>query len=194
MNTIQYTVKFFSFWHVGSGLSGGAYADSLVKKDRQGLPYIPGKTLKGLLREGAESIHSLHPQWVKAEFIAEVFGQRPEEEDIEQERMTREARCFFSNAALSPELKASLLAEEEKKLLPLLYQTVASTEIDEQGVAKDQSLRLLEVTLPLSLQGSIEDFPEGEDSRRQLEHCMNWVKRMGLNRNRGLGRCQFFIK
>jgi CRISPR/Cas system CMR subunit Cmr4 (Cas7 group RAMP superfamily) len=51
MNTIAYQIDFFSYWHASSGLAGGAYADLLVNKTREGLPYIPGRTLKGLLRE-----------------------------------------------------------------------------------------------------------------------------------------------
>ena len=46
--TIDYTICFFSPWHCGSGTSAGADVDELVVKDKNGMPYIPGKTLKGL--------------------------------------------------------------------------------------------------------------------------------------------------
>ena len=52
--TINYELKFFDYWHVSSGLSGGAALDSYVVKDSAGLPYVPGKTIKGLVREAAE--------------------------------------------------------------------------------------------------------------------------------------------
>ena len=41
--TINYELKFFDYWHVSSGLSGGAALDSYVVKDAAGLPYVPGK-------------------------------------------------------------------------------------------------------------------------------------------------------
>lgn len=48
MKDLNIKIEFFSPWHCGSGLSAGADADSLVIKDTNGLPYIPGKTIKGL--------------------------------------------------------------------------------------------------------------------------------------------------
>ena len=51
MTDIKYKITFFSNWHCGSGLAAGADTDELVIKDRNGLPYVPGRTIKGLLRE-----------------------------------------------------------------------------------------------------------------------------------------------
>ena len=56
--TIRYTIEFYSDWHCGSGLASGAEADAVVIKDRDGLPYVPGKTIKGLVREAFEIILS----------------------------------------------------------------------------------------------------------------------------------------
>ena len=53
--TIDYTICFFSPWHCGSGTSAGADVDELVVKDKNGMPYIPGKTLKGLIREAVDN-------------------------------------------------------------------------------------------------------------------------------------------
>ena len=44
---MKYKVEFYSDWHCGSGLSSGSDIDSLVIKDEDGLPFVPGKTLKG---------------------------------------------------------------------------------------------------------------------------------------------------
>lgn len=43
---IKYKIEFFSNWHCGSGLAAGADVDALVVKDCNGLPYVPGKTIK----------------------------------------------------------------------------------------------------------------------------------------------------
>lgn len=48
---IHYSIKFHTDWHCGSGLAAGADVDALVVKDKNRLPFIPGKTIKGLVRE-----------------------------------------------------------------------------------------------------------------------------------------------
>ena len=50
MQTLTYQIQFHSYWHCGSGLAAGAGVDALVVKDANGLPFVPGKTIKGLLR------------------------------------------------------------------------------------------------------------------------------------------------
>jgi CRISPR/Cas system CSM-associated protein Csm3 (group 7 of RAMP superfamily) len=59
---INYKIEFYSYWHSGSGLSIAAGADLRVNKDKDGLPFIPGKTLKGLLREAAENLLLVNPE------------------------------------------------------------------------------------------------------------------------------------
>jgi CRISPR/Cas system CMR subunit Cmr4 (Cas7 group RAMP superfamily) len=50
--TTDFTLTFElqSYWHIGDGKQAGVYADALVRKDN-GLPYIPGKSINGLLRD-----------------------------------------------------------------------------------------------------------------------------------------------
>ncbi|MBK6948989.1 MAG: CRISPR-associated protein [Haliscomenobacter sp.] len=144
MKTIVYQIEFFSYWHVSSGLAGSTYADLLVNKTREGLPYIPGRTLKGLLREAAEVIKSFDEQMVTDAFILDVFGQVPTEGDMELERTTTEALGFFTNATLSAHLQRAVT----KELKPFLYQVLASTKINDLGLAADGTLRQLEVTVP----------------------------------------------
>lgn len=192
MKTIIYKIEFFTYWHAGSGLSGGAYADQLVIKDRHNLPFIPGKTLKGLLRDSACRINSFSKQLVDDDFIATVFGQKPTKEQIERESYTKEGSVFFSNATLSAKLTEDVL-NEPQAIGNYFYDVVASTKINEAGVAEDHTLRQLEVTIPLTLYAAIENFPEGNENMEKLAHCLGGVKRMGLNRSRGLGRCYFSI-
>jgi len=207
MSTLSYQIEFFSYWHASSGLTGGTYADLLVNRTREGLPYIPGRTLKGLLREAAETMHGLHPELINAAFIQQVFGQKPTTDDEENENYTKAAEAFFTNATLSPYLVHYLSGEgaatgedqaekkreieEQKKHL---FKVVASTAIDgSTGTAKEHTLRQLEVTVPLTLQATIEQFPDTPGYQEMMAHCMKWVKRMGLNRTRGLGRCKLSL-
>jgi CRISPR/Cas system CSM-associated protein Csm3 (group 7 of RAMP superfamily) len=189
MKSLIYQIDFFTYWHASSGLSGSTYADLLVNKTDKNLPFIPGKTLKGLLREAAESIHELNSELVTADFIDYVFGLSPTKEEMDKEIFTKEANCFFSNAYLSEKLTTSI----NKESTNYLYKVISSTKIDKNGIAEDSSLRQLEVTVPLILYAKIEHFPEEDNYLKQFKHCLNWVKRMGLNRSRGLGRCHFSI-
>ncbi|MCL6102441.1 MAG: RAMP superfamily CRISPR-associated protein [Bacteroidetes bacterium] len=192
METIKYTIKFFSEWHAGSGLTSGSDLDALVIKDKKGLPYIPGRTLKGLIKEAAIEIETL----VKNEdnFIKTVFGfsskkpnDKTEENDPEEFGVTEKGECFFSNAKLSDKLYT---ASVEKELAPFYYRSISSTAINGQsGVAEKHSLRRMQTTIPCVLEAEISNV--NEEYKDQIEACFKWIKRLGQNRNRGLGRCQF---
>lgn len=186
MMTIAYQIEFFSYWHASSGLAGSTYADILVNKTGEGLPFIPGRTLKGLLREAAEIINAFEPSLVTPEFILDVFGQEPTAMDAEKEKPTTEAMCFFSNADVSDYLQTAIGSNQKSSL----YDVIASTKIDSKGVAADGTLRQTEVTIPLTLLARIEQFPDKAGYEQQLSLCFKWIKRMGLNRSRGLGRCR----
>ena len=173
---IRYKIEFFSNWHCGSGLAAGADVDALVVKDAKGLPYVPGRTIKGLLREAASELYS------DSVLINKIFGLSG---DVKPAKPgdSRIATSFFGNATL-PEGAAIFSAN----LAPHLFQTFASTRIDENsGMAKDNSLRKIETVVPCTLEGVIKNVPdEGEEVLRK---AMQMVKRMGTGRNRGYGRC-----
>ena len=189
---IQYQITFHSFWHSSSGLSGGVYADSLVIKDDQNIPYLPGRTVKGLLRDSAYRVkYFSEGALVTDDFIYRVFGERPNSTQQVNEVKTLEAEAFFGNAHVSSFVKAEL--QKTPELINQLYDIHASTKINEKGVAEDHSLRQMEIVVPLTLYGQIDHFPESEVFEKQLHYCMQGVKRLGLNRTRGLGRCTFSI-
>ena len=52
--TERLRVIFESDWHVGSGAGIPGHLDSQVLRDGNGLPFVPGKTLTGILRDAAE--------------------------------------------------------------------------------------------------------------------------------------------
>jgi len=182
MATLQYKIEFTSFWHTGSGLSSGTESDLVVIKDKNGLPFIPGKTLKGLLREAAEIINGFDNKLVSQNFINKVFGERSDEDSKE---IPQEAICFFTDAYLSETVRQYLIENESQK--KSLYKNISSSKIDGNGQTVDHSLRQMEVTIPLELYAEVIDLPK--EDQNQLENCFNWVKKMGLNRSRGFGRC-----
>lgn len=183
MKTIVYQIEFFSDWHIGSGLTVAGDVDMAVLKEENGLPYIPGKTLKGLLRHAAETISQFQPNLVSADFIKQVFGLKTEPNEEEESI----GQCFFSNAYLSSAVQSQIGNNTD-----YLYRKIASTKINPQtGTAEDTSLRKIEVSIPLVLVAEITDVKkEWEDAFQQV---LKMMKRMGGNRHRGLGRCEFSI-
>jgi CRISPR/Cas system CSM-associated protein Csm3 (group 7 of RAMP superfamily) len=165
---MKIAIEFFTYWHCGSGSSGGSRVDALVAKDANGLPYIAGKTIKGHIREMAESLND-------KEFINLCFGSSEE----------REGKCYFSNAIIEEKI--------DKNLVSYLFTTISSTKIDNNGLAIDGSLREIEVVVPLKLFATIEFEDEVKKFEDEMKKALLQVKRMGLNRTRGLGRCEITV-
>lgn len=183
MNKLTYKIEFFDYWSIGSGLSGGALADSICLKDRNGLPYIPGKTIKGLFREAAEDLLELNHPDLDNQFIFSVFG---EQEKAGSEK-TKIADSFFSNVTVENNTAISIF---QQHLVPHLYEQIASTALEEYGLAKKYFLRRTEYVLPCVLFGEILD---AVSYKKQLSICATFIKRLGLNRHRGYGRCKITI-
>ncbi len=167
--TLKYTIKFLDYWHLGSGLSAGAKLDSTVVKDSNDIPFVSAKTIKGLVREIAEELYD-------SEFVERCFGGGG----------VKNGRCYFANAILDETTHKEIVSN---KLQDNLYDVIASTKID-NGIAVDNSLREIEVVIPMSFDGEILDISSEYDCEK-LAKCLKLIKRMGLNRNRGLGRCEF---
>ena len=180
--TIDYTIEFFSYWHCGSGLAAGADVDALAIKDEDDLPYVPGRTVKGLLHDAAVTLSGLGA--LKNEnFIADVFGKSGDEEGHGQRSL-----ASFGNASITGPVRKSIL---ERKLVGGLYASVASTAIDDDGIAKDHTLRKIQVIVPCAVRGKIFGVPDTYEDDLRL--CMAMVKRMGTGRSRGLGRCEIRV-
>lgn len=183
MKCVKYSITFFSDWHCGSGLTSGSDLDSLVVKDNKGLPFIPGKTLKGLLKEAAEEMTSLegkNPEETK--FITEMFGYF-DGKAKEDSKIHSKGQAFFTNAVLPEELYHAA----SSGLQPFFYRSKPSTAIEDTGIARKHSLRRMETTIPCRLEATILNVEE--TYLPELHRCMMWVKRLGQNRHRGLGRC-----
>lgn len=177
---ITYKVEFFTDWHCGSGLAAGADVDALVVKDNDGLPYIPGKTIKGLVRQALEEILEFRGK-DKREKADKCFGFF----DGNPDGMKR-GIAFFKNAELPEKEKDAIVREN---LTPYLFRSISSTAIDHEGIALPNTLRRIEVTVPCTLEGEILDIDS--DLVEDVTDALNFIKRIGLDRNRGLGRCSF---
>ena len=177
MTDVKYKITFYSNWHCGSGLAAGADVDELVIKDRNGLPYVPGRTIKGLLSEAAMMLSQFTE--VPQDSIKRLFGLSGGEGNLGSRSVVS-----FTNASLSADEQAVVITQ---KLAEHLYQPVASTAIDANGIA-NHSLRKVETTIPCVVYGQVLHVDECDIE--VLLQTFQWVKRMGLGRNRGYGRCE----
>jgi hypothetical protein len=189
--TLKYQLKFYDYWHISSGLSAGARLDSTVIKDDDGLPYVAGKIIKGLSREMAELSGD-------CTFVNSCFGgstndgKNGREKDIcyDEKAKNIQGVCYFSNATLDKNTAKQI---RDNDLQENLYDIIASTKIEENGIAENKSLREIEVVIPITLIGEIRDIPN-QDYFNKMKQSLKMIKRMGLNRNRGLGRCEFIVE
>lgn len=189
---LKYKITFHSLWHCGSGESKGADLDNLVIKDERGLPFIPGKTIKGLVRDGMETLKEVQPGFINGASLLKLFGTeaKADESGFDTTTYKTSAVTFFTNAVLDGGLLDYLAVKTD--LQEHLFVKIASTRInDTTGTAVDKSLRSIEATVPLELYGEIIGVPDEEADK--IVMAMKMVKRMGTGRSRGLGRCTFEI-
>lgn len=169
---IHYQLTFFSQWRSDAGASFGASADNSVVRDSDGLPFFPGKTLKGLLREAAEDYNELTGKCYTDE-IKTIFG----DTDIE-------GSCHFSDAKFDEkEAKQIVLGNLQR----YLFHRITTTAIDDNGLKKSHSLRTLEAVIPCTLYGTIYNIPD--EAKILLTQSFKFIKYIGMHRNRGFGRC-----
>ncbi len=181
LHTINYTITFYSPWHCGSGLSAGADVDALVVKDENGMPFVPGKTLKGLIREAIENYISMSSDTEEdiVKTVEKTFGRI-----CDNTNESTMGSAHFSNAVLCLREYNAIVGNNLQKYL---YSKLTTTAIDDKGIAKDHSLRSEEVVVPCTLYADITGVPE--NIHEILTKSFGLIKRLGQKRNRGLGRC-----
>jgi len=193
------------YWRAGTGKGGGSLYDESVQKDVYGLPLLPGRTVKGLLRDACWRLE----QWEQLDegTTRKLFGIRftPEGTTIDQKQddspeKPKAGLIRVSNAELETEtrqyLQSLILSDKDdnkgyfRDISNQFFRMISSTAI-ENGSAKDKSLRTSEVTIPLKLIANIsinEDKKENQDYWKVLEKCLPLIRAIGNNRTRGLGR------
>ena len=167
---MKYSLTFYSYWHCGSGLAAGADMDALVVRDADGLPFVPGKTIKGLVKQAYESLYGKN---------SDLFG----------EEGNKQGGAFFSDATIGSE-RGAIVRDE---LAPYFYQSISSTAINDNGVADSGSLRKMEVVIPCELTGEILFDASQSDWVDKLTKAVRLIKELGLKRSRGFGRCKFTV-
>ena len=186
MATIKYTITFHTDWHCGSGLAAGADLDALVVKDDEQMPFVPGKTIKGLIREATFDFLKLTGNYDEESFV-KAFGNAPEEG--EEPDKLKKGDIFFTNATIDDSIYKQIVDTDSQRFL---FRKKTSTSIDDEGTAKEHSLRSMQTTVAMELGGEILEIPEG-NMKDAISNAMGFIKSLGQGRNRGLGRCTFSV-
>lgn len=185
------SVQFLSDWHISQGTGDGYKSDSIIVRDADGFPCIPGRALKGALREGAQRIGQCRKDLKEAENF--FFGTRNFSLDTNNAGIVR-----VSTAHLPPVFAESIKGlEKREELLGDLVILRSQTAINDDGLAQSGSLRTIECALMgLELFAQIEvHTSEIEDSwvEQYFSAVCLAVKSIGGGRSRGLGRCRLTL-
>lgn len=186
------------YWHAGSGHGGGPVQDAVVARTAGGLPFLSGRTVKGLVRE-AFRLGEL-AGFTTAEEAREFLGSSPDDELDRFE--TRPGRLRFGDATLGEDFEQWALAmqgqESWRASLEPLFAVVASTALDDDGLAKNETLRAVEVAVPVTLRGTVDERPDlrieaGTAWAPLLDRVLPFVRGLGCGRRRGLGRVSAYL-
>lgn len=196
------TIKFLSSWHIGSGLGDGYRTDAKLVRNSFGLPFIPGRVLKGALREGAKRLSSCRDDLKRAEIV--IFGTRDDEVKTNQSGI-----ISISCGEVSDEL-TNVFLQETPSIRELLVRDMLTlrtqTALTEDKLTKKGSLRNIECGIPgLEFNAEI-SLSDSENLYEQIGKGCNkeWieayfkavlasVKSIGGDRSRGLGKCEVLI-
>ena len=173
------------YWAVGSGKGGGDEVDSRIDRDSDGLPYVPGKMLKGLIKDACIRLRSAGNKTF--DFVDEIFGSSKKSEGLNR-TATQAGKIYISDARLSPQLRSALLAEYTPGAKDNLTRNIYSTAINAKtGTAKEQSLRGYEVAVPMELQATLECDCSEEVFTAIKKATSSLVYAVGSHKSRGLG-------
>jgi CRISPR-associated protein Csx10 len=201
--TIQ--IKLTSDWHIGCGAGIPGDIDSLVQKDKDGIPYIPAKTLTGIWRDACELLAfglddgKENGTWQK--WVDYLFGEQPAlaegGEAIETSPIP--AALSIRPAYFSQPLREILNSKPNIKNALTFVKPGISIDV-KSGCAKEEFLRFEEVVRSgAKLEAECElTLPVKKDQKEAayafLVAGTKFVERLGGKRRRGTGKCQLVIK
>jgi len=178
----------------GDGVAG--LVDAEVEHDEYGMPYLRGRTLKGLLAEEAANILFALSQFADKDQINRwkqaarfLFGYPGS--DLEAN-----ANLHVSDAHLPEDLRQAAIADISTKrytpaeVLNSLTTVRRQTAMDESGVPEGETLRAMRVILrETDFEADLHFLrPQDGDSLAFLAACVKALRRVGTGRNRGRGR------
>ena len=200
MNGNWLRLRFDSDWHVGSGAGIPGSVDRQVLRDEEGFPYVPGKSLTGILRDAAEWIADTRDtaekgnKWKNA--LIGLFGEQPESHGGTSGSFASGAAVGIGSAELSRDLRnyiQELRKASGPDLCAALFTVRPGVKIDRAtGRALEDHLFSTERVRGCTLYAPVKYLrgPLSEDEKTLLEDAVKAVRRLGGKRRRGGGRCR----
>jgi len=193
MEKRKLVLKMNGYWMVRSGKGGGMEVDSRIDRDSDGLPYIPGKMIKGLIKDVCIRLKVAGNS--KYNFVNDVFGYSGNTDGLAR-TSTESGKIFISDARLPENLRKVLNTDDYMDAKSALTRNIYSTAIDEEsGTVKEKSLRGSEVSVPMELMAEIECDCSPEEMDAIELATTKLIYSIGAHKSRGFGEVEFkFIK
>lgn len=186
-------ITFKSDWQVGAGIGDGSLADSILARDQDGLIYIPGRALKGALREGAGKLAQCRDDLKIVQ--TKLFGSRSTSSDTNESGIIRVSPGYLpDNIRLElKKLNSDARASFIKDMTCNRIQTALENKQVKQG-----SLRSIECGMAgMQFEATIDIEEQAPLDKTFLSSYLVALcaatKSIGANRARGLGYCEIKV-
>jgi CRISPR/Cas system CSM-associated protein Csm3 (group 7 of RAMP superfamily) len=209
MKTYTLKLTLLSPCLIGSGGGFGAVIDSDIVFDEFGIPYIPAKRIKGCLRDSAIEVCEMFElaninlflltydgSDNKYTIVSQIFGKPGDE---------KPAPVYLSNLTIEGYEKIVQWIRYLMKKYPNIITRESiinqytelrqQTAIDEDGTAKEHSLRTIRVAKKgISFIGEIDIEVINDDMIKLLYFACENLRYIGTKRNRGFGKvkCELY--
>jgi len=175
------------YWIVSAGYGLGALHDEVCVRDPDGLPYVPGRHLRGLLR------HAVACQ--DAAMADVLFGERIDGQatSVGEPEGTVAGGCLRVDSAQLPGRERDWFRHPgHKNDRKLLFRTIYATAVDpDTGTAANRTLRTIEVAVPLKMKAHVSTLaacPGGRYWRTAILQALPLIRALGKHRHGGMGR------
>lgn len=177
-------IDFDSEWLVAGGESTIGSADMAPVRDADNLPYIPGRSLRGVLREAVAMVDDA----TNSQHASRIFGTRSTADSNDETAVG--GSSHIGSAYLAKEFADACSNADSRADL---FMSIKRTKIDsESHTAARGSLREMEVCIPgLVLIADIEVASDNDLS--VLAFASGLVRSIGHSKSRGLGRCRLTV-
>lgn len=196
------------YWHPGTGRGKGSQLDAVTHRGADGLPRLPGRTLRGLVRDAVHRWEHFggYGEVLDPPVCDQLFGPyAPAEGDAEDQAdmgQTWPGLLRFSDAQLPAADRRAITGHPERAaLIAGLYRSHFSTRIEHKtGTADENTLRGIELVVPLTLYADIDLVATARYRDLEtrwpglLDAALPLVRAVGAHRSRGLGRATLTLE
>ena len=195
-------ITLLSDWRIGSGTGRPGDVDQLVRRDAEHCPFLPAKTIIGVLRDGCEQVAyaldngQTDGPWAK--WSAYLFGNHPGPDKL---LMPVNAHLKVDSGHLDDKLRRAIATRPAlQSALTLVKPGVKISSAS--GAAEEKCFRLEEmarggITLkaPFTIQDSHVEKQDSISEDGKADYALllagaALVERIGSKRRRGAGRCR----